>query len=183
MDRPAHRRYFHRNRGEWTWRVHFEARDLGSVELPAANKWRLRGMLVSQAVLGDARLWTRVDYDDDAPTVGHLTVMTKAGVTLFRSEERMHLGEDGSSLTVEGQQYWSPRLGFARPLGPYAGHVEPCSTRAEYRMDVLGLPCVFRSQLDGVAGVMAISGGPLSGSFTLTRDCVERIAERRAKEG
>ena len=182
---PAHRRYFERNRGDWDWTITLQLSswgDLLSADVSLATRWRLAMTFAMQAVFGRLRLWTRVTLEDESDEVVHLTEVRKLGITWFRSRETMRLLEDGSSMRIEGQQYIWPAMRRALPFGPFSGEVLPSSTEAVYRMETLGVPCEFRSTLDGEQGIMRFQGEWLSGAFELSQECRLRLLERRELE-
>jgi len=181
----VHRRYFERNRGDWDWVVRLRIRSFKACfasSLPRLDKLRIVGSWAAQAVVGELRLWTRVVYEPGGDEVGHLTEFRKLGACLFRSEERMTLLADGRSLRVEGVQFVWPRMSEGLPLGPFEGEVLPSSTEARYGFEVLGAPCEFVSQLDGVEGIMRFKGEWLEGSFELSSACKARLRRRRDEE-
>ena len=185
MQGAPHLRYYTRNLGEWDWVVDLRIESFAGLlrsDQSLAGKSRLLGSWLVTRLFGGFRLWTRVEVDEPNRRVLHDTEFRKWGVVWFRGRETMHLLEDGRALHIEGEQFIWPRMAKALPFGPFAGRVLESSTEAEYGFEVFGVPCQFRSQLDGELGVMHFEGEWLRGSFELVPEHVARLAERRASE-
>ncbi len=67
----------------------------------------------------------------------HTTFVSNLGITLFRSRERIELGDDGHSLQLTGTQVFFPRFWQSEELSAY-GSVADDHQRAVYSIPFFG---------------------------------------------
>jgi hypothetical protein len=100
--------YFCRNRGSWNWQVKFEIkswRNFWGANIPIFSKLSLSVLALIQRIFGPLRLWTNVDFQEATNVVYHSTKMRKFGLTVYHSEKKFTLLEDGHGLQLEGAEY------------------------------------------------------------------------------
>ena len=111
----SHHRYFRAKEGRWRGRVGFEITSperLQASPVRSLDRWSMRSMALVSRRLSSLVLSTTVDYASrgEQNEVLHTTRMSSLGITLFRSQEAILLGDDGLSFRVRGAQAFFPRL-------------------------------------------------------------------------
>jgi hypothetical protein len=112
-DAPHHR-YFQAKEGHWRGTLRLEITDprqLRASPLRLLDRWSMWSMAIASR-LSTLVLSTTVDYASRGHRneVLHTTRMTNLGVTLFRSQEVILLGDDGHSFRMTGTEAYFPRL-------------------------------------------------------------------------
>ena len=111
----SHHRYFRAKEGHWRGRVGFEITSpqrLQASPVRSLDKWSMRSMALVSRRTSTLVLSTTVDYASRGHQneVLHTTRISSLGITLFRSQEAILLGDDGLSFRVRGAQAFFPRL-------------------------------------------------------------------------
>lgn len=173
--------YFNRNRGAWDWKVRLQLTSwlgLWRNQNPLLSKICLSFFILAQRLLGPFRMWTDVQFKEGENIVHHSTVMSKWGVTVYKSEKDFFLLEDGYSLRLEGAEYFWPFIFLIVPFSPKTGAVSSSTTTATYKMPLAGIECDCQTFLNKPEGFIEIMAPGLRGRFSLTKGSQEKLAER-----
>jgi hypothetical protein len=178
----ANQLYFHRNQGSWNWRVRFElvswAR-LWRANISLFSKISLSLLVIVQRCFGEFKMWTDVDVAGLPNVVRHSTTMKKWGLTVYRSEKKFTLHENGTGIQLEGREYFWPLSFIGIPFPATHGSVDTGTpTRAIYQMPMAGTQCECRAFLEMPEGHINISSPFLTGRFSLTSESNEILRSR-----
>ena len=119
-----------------------DAQAFRAAPLAWLDRMRVRSMVTMRGVLGALRMETIVDArsNSDRREVLHTTRIAKWGVTLFRSEEVLALGEDGRTAAFSGRYWMSPTPWRAQPWDEASVEVDQDAKGARYTLRWLGVP-------------------------------------------
>lgn len=173
--------YFNRNAGEWNWAAQFKITswmEFKSSPLSVLNKLRLMGLVLSQWMLGQFQMWTKVEIVENQFEVRHSTRINKWGISWYRSEKIFKLDPDGHGIHLQGFEYLWPAMFRPVPFKPQGGTVDSSATTATYQMPFLGsfVNCVVI--MDGLTGAIEINTSWLDGKFVLTKDSLQNLSMR-----
>lgn len=167
-----HLRYFRAKEGHWRGKVRFEITDrrrLRAGPVRRADRWAMRSMALVSRYLSRPVLSTTVDATSRAHRneVLHTTRMSNFGVTLFRSTETIHLGDDGLGFRMTGAQGFFPRLGAATAWAAH-GAVAPDHDGAVYHIPFFGAPMEQRTRMTA-DGLEIVQTTPFSRATVLLK--------------
>ncbi|MFN8644524.1 MAG: hypothetical protein U0802_23750 [Candidatus Binatia bacterium] len=136
---PPHRAYYRSVEGRWRGTLDFAITDwaaLRAAPMARIDRLRLIGMALASRVVGPSRLDTSVDASGDE--VVHTTRVSKWGVTVMRSTERLALDPNGRDLTMRILLGLAPAPWRVRALPPAPARVDDTATRVSYRIPWFG---------------------------------------------
>jgi hypothetical protein len=105
------------------------------------DRLRVLATVLLPRLLGPLVVETNVDYRSKGEQQGeviHELRVKKWGMTFFRSNESLLLHENGSDLTIRGEQRFWPTMWRSRDFGDSRGLVAERGTRATYSLQWLG---------------------------------------------
>lgn len=136
---PPHRAYYRAVEGRWQGTLDFAITDwaaLRAAPIAAFDRLRLIGMALASRLVGPSRLDTSVDASGEE--VVHTTRVSKWGLTMMRSTERLVLDPNGRDLVMHVALGLAPTPGRTRSLPPAPARVDEAATRASYRIPWFG---------------------------------------------
>lgn len=124
-----------------------------------------KAMAAAMRLVGPALMETTLAAEGD--DFVHTTRVSKWGVTLLETRERIVLAGDGTSLAMTGEQ--RARFGASEPYEA-EGEIDETATRATYRIPWAGVELVQRTRIvDGGAGLELEQLTPFSRAFVVLR--------------
>lgn len=144
----AHRRYFERMTGRWAGKLVFAVYDasaLAAAPLSALDRARIRMMAASARWLAAGTMRTTVAHERGS--VLHTTRVVQKGITVFSSDERIVLFDDGRSFSLGGAYRLFGSFG-TRSFIDASGVVDEDAEGAHYRLDLFGSPLDQRTRVD-----------------------------------
>lgn len=135
-------------------------------------------LAIVQRFLGPLDMWTNVDFQESANLVRHSTKIKKYGLTIYRSEKKFFLDENGIGIRLEGKEYYWPLSFIGFSFVPTVGLVDASTTRASYQMPMAGSRCDCRAFLEVPEGYIDIAAPWINGRFSLTDASNETLKER-----
>ncbi len=141
---PVGLRYYRRLVGAWAGAYSFELTDLDALRATTsfAARSRARSMALLTRLTGHA--WMETTLAEDGDSFLHTTRVSKAGLPLFTTAERITLSDDGATLHMAGR---TKPFGGRAATYDAAGEVDASATRATYRIPWFGVELIQRTQI------------------------------------
>lgn len=141
MTRPPNRAYYDACAGRWACRMQFAITDWRAwrrSRMALIGRLNLAALAAAVRLLA-LRLDTSVDVSGAARgEVVHTTRVSKWGVTLMRSVDRIALDANGRDATMRVDMSFFPLLGRAQRFPPAAATIDADARRADYRIPWFG---------------------------------------------
>lgn len=142
MTIAANRAYYEACAGRWACALDFAITDWrawrGS-RMGLTGRLNLLALAAAVRLIGPLRLETSVDVSGaDRGEVVHTTRVSKWGVTLMRSVDRLRLDANGRDAVMHVAMSFFPLLPFARHFPPAPAHIDAGAQRADYRIPWFG---------------------------------------------
>ena len=139
---PPNRAYYRSVEGHWSGPLDLAITDWRAFRvcpMGLADRLRVLSMVLTARLLGPCRLNTSVDASGAArDEVVHTTRVSKWGVTLMRSVERIALAANGRDVTMQIEMRLAPTLWRARIEPGSPALVDASGRRASYRFTWFG---------------------------------------------
>jgi hypothetical protein len=142
MPPAPNRAYYEACAGRWACALDFAITDWGAwrgSRMALIGRLNLLALAAAVRLIGPLRLETSVDVSDaDHGEVVHTTRVSKWGVTLMRSVDRLSLDANGRDAVMRVAMSFFPLLAHAQHFPPAPAHIDADAHRADYRIPWFG---------------------------------------------
>lgn len=130
-------RYYRSLIGAWRGRFQFHVTDEAALRVAGAARWPATLMAWMNRWLGSATMSTTLQAADaDGRAFLHTTRVTKWGIALYATAERIEIADGGRSFTMSGEQGSWP---LPRARYDARGEIGDDADRATYRIPWMGV--------------------------------------------
>ncbi|MES3036904.1 MAG: hypothetical protein V4736_03275 [Bdellovibrionota bacterium] len=166
----SHEIYFQRNRGEWKWKVFFRITNwkiFFNSPLKFTNKLRALLLIFGQTLFGPYKAFTNLNYIPGKTSFRHRIEIYRWRMPLHKSDKQFSLEKSGHEIKLTGLEYNWPNLKTPVYFDVLTGYVEPCTTKANYKMPLLGQTCDCKTILNDKDAKITFNTTWLEGEFIM----------------